>query len=248
MSKDYGIYTITDKEERIKQLLSEGNLQSDIAKILNVSRPYINQITQRLRSYNLIVKSNIQNKDKITIVFKESIISKSICELNVNLKYIKPIKKYSNKKCPICNNPTPINNRTNKPLVYCCKDCKKTAKLKIENYIWDPKRGNRRKYCHKFNNNLKLRVRAFFNYVCFACGEPEGKIALNIHHVLYNPMACCKSGGKALLIPLCTSCHNRTNHKKDRDFWEQLFYIQLMERTGGKCFFTKREWRGRPWS
>lgn len=51
------------------------------------------------------------------------------------------------------------------------------------------------KYCEKFNNNLKERVRAFFNYTCPLCNktQDENKEKLSVHHVYTEKMACCES-------------------------------------------------------
>jgi len=51
------------------------------------------------------------------------------------------------------------------------------------------------KYCEKFNNNLKERVRAFFNHICQSCGknQKENGEKLSVHHVYIEKLACCES-------------------------------------------------------
>lgn len=79
-------------------------------------------------------------------------------------------------------------------------------------------------YCIKFNEDLRESVRASFEYKCFVCGSPENGRKLSIHHVDYQKSQGCK-GLKWSLIPLCVSCHSKTNHKRWhwfallRDYW-----------------------------
>ena len=81
-------------------------------------------------------------------------------------------------------------------------------------------------YCEKFDENLKERVRDFFNRCCYICGKSEqeqieemisnGKRPikkLDVHHVNYDKMVCCNDV-KPLFVPLCHSCHMKT--QKDR--------------------------------
>ena len=76
-------------------------------------------------------------------------------------------------------------------------------------------------YCSKFNGELKEKIREKFNRQCFICGiieEQNGK-KLAVHHVNYNKDCGC-DGSQCYLVPLCGSCHMRTNH--NRWFWEKL--------------------------
>lgn len=100
------------------------------------------------------------------------------------------------------------------------------------------------KYCEKFNKEFKERVRAYWNYQCFECGTPQNGRALHIHHIHYNKKMCC-DGSPHDVVPLCNSCHIRTNY--NRNYWEKHFTELLyMYNPIGKCFFTKEEiiqWR-----
>ncbi|MCK9570298.1 hypothetical protein M0R72_15235 [Candidatus Pacearchaeota archaeon] len=244
-----GNWVFSEKENIIKNLLCQGKLQSEIAVELDVSRAYICQITKRFLKYNIVRETiplgDIDKKEKH---FKKHFITQCIENLGVNPKYIRPKTDISKKECPICKNLTPINPSTGKPRKYCSKDCHLSTIHGVKSKLLVGETSKR--YCWKFNGSLKLRVRAFWNYKCFACNESEGKDVLRIHHILYNPSACCDGTKKALLIPLCLSCHNRTNHTKNREFWENLFLTQLMHRTNGtgKCYFSKKEWKEREWS
>jgi hypothetical protein len=94
-------------------------------------------------------------------------------------------------------------------------------------------------YCEKFNGEFKERVRAFRGYICFECGEIQNNKKLSIHHVHYDKKMCC-NGSPQDVVPLCTSCHTKTNH--NREYWEDHFTEMIYENDPtGKCFFTKEE-------
>lgn len=95
--------------------------------------------------------------------------------------------------------------------------------------------------CHKFNENLKKRVRAFFGNKCFLCGKQQEKNSrrLSVHHVNYNKNACCDSS-RVMLVPLCEVCHGKTNN--NREYWEPYFEKILKEEYNYKCYFTKEEY------
>jgi len=102
-------------------------------------------------------------------------------------------------------------------------------------------------YCQKFNNNLRERVRNFFNRRCYMCNKTEqeqmdemkrnGKRAfrLAVHHVNYNKMMCCNDV-KPLFVPLCNNCHSKINSNKE--FYEEFFTESLLFLTNGKCYYT----------
>ena len=84
-------------------------------------------------------------------------------------------------------------------------------------------------YCVKFKESLKERVRNKFGRKCLLCSKTEkeqmddqikhGKRSqrLSIHHVNYHKNCGC-DGTNCILVPLCSSCHAKTN--SNRDFWE----------------------------
>lgn len=96
-------------------------------------------------------------------------------------------------------------------------------------------------YCEKFNDNLKERVRAFFNYTCPECGTPQNGIKLAVHHVNYNKQSCCDPEAPRLFVPLCVNggCHQGTN--RNRKEWEQHFVEMLIGYYQGKSYFTPEE-------
>ena len=105
-------------------------------------------------------------------------------------------------------------------------------------------------YCPRFNNEFKERVRVFFNRVCFNCSISEkeqmnkqqenGKRQqrLIVHHINYEKMACCDDT-IPLFIPLCASCHGKTNF--NREYWEEKFTKELMEKYNGECYLPTQK-------
>lgn len=93
-------------------------------------------------------------------------------------------------------------------------------------------------YCQKFNNEFKNRVRNFFGNACVECGSPQIKEKLNVHHVNFDKQTCCNEG-LPLFVPLCRSCHTKTN--TNRKYWETHFTEMINNYYGGKCYFTIEE-------
>lgn len=85
-------------------------------------------------------------------------------------------------------------------------------------------------YSHKFNNNLKTKIRKRDNYVCQHCGitEEEHKEkhnrVLEIHHIDYDK----ENNTKRNLVSLCRKCHGKTNH--NRDYWFAYHNYIIKER------------------
>lgn len=99
-------------------------------------------------------------------------------------------------------------------------------------------------YCPKFNEDLRTRVRAFFDYECVVCGKPDwlnkNHYHHHVHHVDYNKDACC-DGKPVQFVSLCPSCHMKTNGSRDR--WEKMFLTILYEVYDNRSYFTKKEWK-----
>lgn len=134
---------------------------------------------------------------------------------------------------------------------YCSRVCRRIGERIRINNTWCKRVGwmspnwkcgvNNEKYCYKFNEGLKKRVRAFFNNKCFLCGKSEKKNgkSLSVHHVNYNKNTCCDST-KVMLVPLCFECHGRTN--ANRAYWEEYFEKILKDEYNYKCYYTKEEY------
>ena len=73
-------------------------------------------------------------------------------------------------------------------------------------------------YCNKFNKELKEEIRENFDRKCLICSKKENGKKLSVHHIDYNKMQGC--GHKWSLIPLCESCHAKTNF--NRHYWFNL--------------------------
>ena len=74
-------------------------------------------------------------------------------------------------------------------------------------------------YCPKFNEAFKERVRDRFNRSCFLCGSIEIGRKHCIHHIDYNKTSIC-NGKEWAFVPLCNSCHSKTNI--NRWYWFNL--------------------------
>lgn len=94
-------------------------------------------------------------------------------------------------------------------------------------------------YCELWNENLRERCRAYFNYTCVECGTPQNGRKLAVHHVHYNKKSCC-DGSPRDLVAICTDCHGATNH--NREYWEKHFTEMLHNYYCGKSFLTKEEY------
>lgn len=87
-------------------------------------------------------------------------------------------------------------------------------------------------YCYKFNKKLKDNIRNNYGNVCFICGKTseENGVELSVHHIDYNKNQGC-DGHNWKLVPLCISCHAKTNHK--RFIWNFLLRYKLAAQKAG---------------
>jgi len=77
-------------------------------------------------------------------------------------------------------------------------------------------------YCHKFNDDLKEKIRERDGRICQLCTmtEEENGQKLSVHHVHYDKENCAPD-----LISLCRGCNATVN--SDRDYYEDLFIEKL---------------------
>ena len=96
-------------------------------------------------------------------------------------------------------------------------------------------------YCPKFNDDLRSRIRTFFDHRCMLCGKSteENKRNLGCHHVEYNKLACC-DGKPIHFTTLCNSCHAKTNRNRPR--WEAMLHRIIDEIYDGRSYYTKEEY------
>lgn len=69
-------------------------------------------------------------------------------------------------------------------------------------------------YSIDWTRTLKRSIRERDNYLCKVCGELQGDIAHDVHHIDYDKANCDPKN----LITLCHRCHMRTN--ANRDYWK----------------------------
>ncbi|MGP8322452.1 MAG: NUMOD3 domain-containing DNA-binding protein [Methanosarcinaceae archaeon] len=79
-------------------------------------------------------------------------------------------------------------------------------------------------YCHKFNNQLKERIRDRDNRTCQNCGYKENGNKLTCHHIHYDRENCYPD-----LIALCVSCNSKANTNKE--YWEN-YYMNILNKRG----------------
>jgi hypothetical protein len=78
---------------------------------------------------------------------------------------------------------------------------------------WHWRGGHSPEYCSKFNNEFREYVRNKFDRECFLCGIPENGRRLSVHHIDYNRNSIC-NGKEWAFVPLCVSCHIKTNNNR----------------------------------
>jgi hypothetical protein len=81
-------------------------------------------------------------------------------------------------------------------------------------------------YCHKFNRDLKERIRERDNRTCQypGCGKRENGTKHTCHHVHYDKLNCNPD-----LITLCRSCNMKVNF--NREYWE-AYFMELLKQRG----------------
>jgi hypothetical protein len=98
-------------------------------------------------------------------------------------------------------------------------------------------------YCPKFTREFRDRVRFFWGYVCGnpECGktQEENGEKLSVHHVHFDKQVCCNDR-PAMFIPLCRSCHTKTNN--DPEKYIQIYEAVIMDKFNGKSYYTKEEY------
>lgn len=124
---------------------------------------------------------------------------------------------------------------------YCSKYCRDHGQSGPNATNWKGGASFKR-YCPKFNEEFKERVRVFFDRTCVLCSKPEhdNKKRLSVHHVTGNKRMCC-DGETPAFVSLCESCHHRVHNNMEQ---YQIYFLELIEQNhGGKCYYTKNEYR-----
>lgn len=140
--------------------------------------------------------------------------------------------------CIFCGKSATVQKRASGK--FCSAECANRWRSGENSYNW--KGGlSFEPYCPKFNNDLKQRVRAFFEYRCVTCGKSEKELGykLGTHHVEYDKAACCH-GRPVTFAASCRRCHGRTN--ADRPRWEAMLHRCIDDIWGGRSYYTKEEY------
>lgn len=84
------------------------------------------------------------------------------------------------------------------------------------------------KYCDKFDNSCRERVRDKYDRTCFVCNVREDVDArrLSVHHVDKNRGQGCNNVDWKL-VPLCASCHASAHHEP---LMSRIDYLILHEK------------------
>lgn len=97
-------------------------------------------------------------------------------------------------------------------------------------------------YCWKWTQELKERIRAFFDYQCLICNKTikENGRELDCHHVYDNKQICCDDS-IPMFAALCQSHHMKMC--RDNEGWTYMLSYIIHEIYGGKSYLTKEEFR-----
>lgn len=104
--------------------------------------------------------------------------------------------------CPRCGKPK--NGRGRSDRIF-CNSCAAIYKHQKLGHIIKP-------YYIGFTSALKISVRNYYNNACAICSKVE--LSLAVHHIDYNK----NNQTFGNLLPLCSSCHGKTN--RNRDYWK----------------------------
>lgn len=119
-----------------------------------------------------------------------------------------------------------LNPRFGKPGTMLNKKHSKKSKAKMSgknnHFYIDGRTKENSPYCDLYNDEFKEYIRNKWFRKCLLCGKSEGKRKLPTHHVDYNKMQGCNTT-QWKVIPLCNSCHPKTNPENMRDYFDYLF-------------------------
>lgn len=152
------------------------------------------------------------------------------------------LKKRTLKVCPVCN--TEFEVRTSIVQagygIHCSRACMRIGMSGEKASNWQGGKSFER-YCAKFNEEFKERVREFFGRKCLLCGkkESDNKRRHSVHHVTGNKQICCDEN-TPLFVILCASCHNKVH--RNMDMFTAKFIETIEKKYNGKCYYGKKEY------
>ena len=79
-----------------------------------------------------------------------------------------------------------------------------------------------KKYCHLWTESFRQQIRNQYHNKCYLCGKEQDR-KLSVHHVNYDKDCLCQKTCE--FVPLCQSCHVKTNF--NRNYWENLIMCYL---------------------
>jgi len=116
-----------------------------------------------------------------------------------------------------------ISERLFRPTLFCSRKCVDDWRnknnlygFKLEKH-WNWQGGKSFELYPIEFSKMREFIREKYKRICQLCGKAEGKRKLDVHHIDYNKKHCEKSN----LIPLCLSCHIKTNVR--RKYWQAFF-------------------------
>lgn len=132
--------------------------------------------------------------------------------------------------CPVCGKIFSTCNSHFKK--FCSNECRTKGSRGENSPNWQGGRSYE-PYCERFNEEFKERIRDKFGRVCFICGKTEAANGrkLSVHHCNYKKDCLCSDDLTCQFVPLCTSCHAKTN--SNRDNWQEEIMNKLRSRLDG---------------
>ena len=121
-------------------------------------------------------------------------------------------------QCIICEQQFKVKRKRAETAKYCSNNCKIIHQKKENHPTW--KGGKSFEiYGEEFDNELKEKIRQMFNNICQECFKHQDNFEskLSVHHIDYNK----RNNNKENLIPLCLSCHAKTNW--NRNSWKEHY-------------------------
>jgi transposase len=128
-----------------------------------------------------------------------------------------------------------------KPLTHIA-DIFETNRTTVRNWLRDddtqfmpitpPGAVRKQPYCVKWNEKLREKIRNKFDRKCFICGktEEENGAKLSVHHTNSGKMCMCDYACE--LVPLCKTCHGKTN--SNRFAWFSFIMCKLLSESSAQ--------------
>lgn len=136
--------------------------------------------------------------------------------------------------------PADLKDKSLRNVIAICQQCGKIREIRKSQYhdlcifCSNSKENNsnwkggltKQRYCNLWTDEFREKIRKRFHKKCYLCGktkENNSNRKLSVHHVNYDKNCLCN--GRCEFIPLCGSCHVKTNF--NRQIWEDLIMCYL---------------------